>query len=231
MGYKVIYSYDPDIVICGSILQFKNIIRKHTKIWGAGFHNKNGKINITNIKLFYAVRGKLTLNKINQLNKNIQKSDIVLGDPGLLLSRFFRPLTKKLFDICIVSHYRDYKFFNKTFGKIYYIINMGTIDIEFIANSINKCNFVFSSSLHGIIFSHSLGIPAIHLENKMLKSKKNFKFKDYYSVLDVPYIKEDLKKDNLNNIIKKYRNDRNRYLPSNKLIKRIQDLLLFSFPF
>ena len=67
---------------------------------------------------------------------------------------------------------------------------MGTNDIENIANSINKCNFIFSSSLHGIIFSHSLGIPAIHLENRILDSKNNYKFKDYYSTLDIPYIKE-----------------------------------------
>ena len=161
------------------------------------------------------------------------KNNITLGDPGLLLSRFFKPKTKKIYSICIISHYIDYKFFKKAYSNKFYIINMGQNHIEEIANSINKCNFTFSSSLHGIIFSHSLGIPSVHLENKVLSSIKNFKFIDYYSVLDIPYIKEDLKKDNLNNIIKKYNNDemRFKYLPSKKIINQIQDNLLSCFPY
>lgn len=114
----------------------------------------------------------------------------------------------------------------------YFIINMNTKNIEEIANSINKCNFIFSSSLHGIIFSHNLGIPAVHLENIVLYSQNNFKFKDYYSILDIPYIKEDLKNNNLSDIIKKYQKiNISEYLPNNKLIKKIQDNLLSYFPF
>lgn len=193
MGYKVIFAYIPDIVICGSILNFKNI-KSNTKIWGVGFHNYKDYIRgVKNQSSFYAVRGKLTFNKLNLT------SNIVLGDPGLLLSRFFSPKTKKIYDKCIISHNKDYNFFTKEFGNKYYIINMGTNNIEKIANSINKCNFTFSSSLHGIIFSHSLGIPSVHLEYRELYSKKNFKFKDYYSILDIPYVKEDLKMDNIDN--------------------------------
>ena len=196
MGYKVQFSYDPNIIICGSILGRFTKKNKELKIWGAGFHRPKDKTNIKNPYLFYAVRGKLTLNKINKA------SDIALGDPGLLLSKFYKPLTKKKYDICIVSHINDYIYFKKTFGNKFFIINMGINNVEQIANSINECRFIFSSSLHGIIFSHSLGIPAVHLEYKMLSSKKNFKFKDYYSVLDIPYTKEELKKENFNNIIK-----------------------------
>ena len=61
---------------------------------------------------------------------------------------------------------------------------MATNDIEHVIDQICECDFIFSSSLHGIIFSHSLGIPAIHLENIVLMDDtENFKFKDYYSVL------------------------------------------------
>lgn len=224
MGYKVIFSSIPDIVICGSILNYKNI-KNYTKIWGVGFHNYKDFIRVKNQSSFYAVRGKLTFNKLNLT------SNIVLGDPGLLLSRFFFPKTKKEYDKCIISHYKDYNYFLKEFGNKYYIINMGTNNIEKIANSINKCNFIFSSSLHGIIFSHSLGIPAIHLEYKELLSKKNFKFKDYYSVLDIPYVKENLKRDNIDNIVKKYKKNSLKFLPNKKIIKKIQDDLLFSFPY
>ena len=87
--------------------------------------------------------------------------------------------------------------------------------------------------MHGIIFSHSLGIPAVHLENTNLYNTKNFKFKDYYSILDIPYIKEDLKRENINTIIKKYSNNKIRFkfLPNPKIIKQIQDNLLATFPY
>ena len=67
----------------------------------------------------------------------------------------------------------------------------------------------------------------------IINDVKNFKFKDYYSVLDIPYIKENLKKDNLNDIIKKYNNDemRMKFLPSKKIINQIQDNLLSCFPY
>ena len=98
------------------------------------------------------------MNNLIKLNKLNISSKISLGYPGLLLSRFFKARTKKEFDICIVSHYIDYQYFQKEYSWKYYIINMGNNSIEDIANSINKCNFIFSSSLHGIIFSHSLGV-------------------------------------------------------------------------
>ena len=215
MGYRVQFSKTPDIVICGSILGLNEFIQNNTKIWGAGFHFDEEFSYLKNPNLFYAVRGKLTLKKLNF------SSNIVLGDPGLLLSKFFKPTTKKLYDICIISHYQDYEYFIKNYRDKYFIINMATNNIEKLANSINKCKFIFSSSLHGIIFSHSLGIPAIHLEYKELSSKKNFKFKDYYSVINISYIKEDLNKQKLEQIIKKYNYNKINFLPTIKIINML----------
>ena len=225
MGFKVVFSKKPELIVCGSILAFNSRISNNTKVWGVGFHYYKQSTIIKDPNLFYAVRGKLTLNRLNL------KSNIALGDPGLLLSLFYKPISKKLFDICIVSHSVDYKWFIKNYNDKYFIISMNNNNIEELANLIYKCKFIFSSSLHGIIFSHSLGIPAVHLEHKMLISKKNFKFKDYYSVLDIPYIKEDLKKENLDDIVKKYENNRFKYLPSKKKIRQIQDSLSSSFPY
>ena len=225
MGFKVVFSKKPELIVCGSILAFNSRISNNTKVWGVGFHYYKQSTIIKDPNLFYAVRGKLTLNRLKL------KSNIALGDPGLLLSLFYKPISKKLFDICIVSHSVDYKWFIKNYNDKYFIISMNNNNIEELANLIYKCKFVFSSSLHGIIFSHSLGIPAVHLEREMLISKKNFKFKDYYSVLDIPYIKEDLKKENLDDIVKKYENNRFKYLPSKKKIRQIQDSLSSSFPY
>ena len=47
---------------------------------------------------------------------------------------------------------------------------MGINDVEKVAYEINKCYFVFSSSLHGIIFSHSL----VCSSNSYRKNKVGF---------------------------------------------------------
>lgn len=203
MGYKVYFSKNPQLIVCGSVLGwFRNKTLNNIKVWGAGFHNYDETTAIKEPNLYYAVRGKLTLKKLKL------SSNIALGDPGLLLSVFYNPISKKKFDICIISHSIDYKWFMQNYKDKYFIINMGNNNIEETANKINQCNFIFSSSLHGIIFSHSLGIPAVHLEHLKLLSRKNYKFKDYYSVLDIPYIKEDLKREKLEHIIKKYEKNR-----------------------
>ena len=87
IGYKIEYSNSPDIVVCGSIL---GINLNNSKIWGAGFHFNNEKSHLTKNNAIYAVRGRLSLKKLNI------KNNITLGDPGLLLSRFFKPKTKKI---------------------------------------------------------------------------------------------------------------------------------------
>lgn len=226
MGYNVRFSRNPQLIVCGSILGwFKKKKMNNIKVWGVGFHNYGETTAIKEPNLYYAVRGKLTLKRLNLT------SNIALGDPGLLLSVFYKPISKKIFDICIISHIIDYKWFMENYKDKYYIINMANNNIEQIANKINQCKFIFSSSLHGIIFSHSLGIPAVHVEHLKLLSKNNYKFKDYYSVLDIPYIKEDLKREKLENIIKKYEKNRSKYLPSKNIIKHIQHRLLSSFPF
>ena len=223
MGYKVKFSYKPELIVCGSVLGFGEF--KNTKIWGAGYHYEEEKQLEVENRIFYAVRGKLTYNKLNL------SSNIALGDSGLLLSRFFQPKTQKEHEVCIVSHYIDYQWFKKNYTNKYYVINMGINNIEKIANEINKCYFVFSSSLHGIVFSHSLGVPAIHIEKIKLGSKNNFKFKDYYSVLDIPYIKEDLNEKELDEFVGQYIKNKSQYLPKKKIIKQIQDNLLFTFPY
>ena len=225
MGYIVNYTTKPELIVCGSLLGNAITFYPNAKIWGAGFQFESQNLPITEERIFYAVRGKLTYKKL-QLTKNI-----ALGDPGLLLSKFFQPKTSKEYNVCIVTHFTDYKWFKENYHRKYYIINMGVNDVEKVANEINKCYFVFSSSLHGIIFSHSLGIPAIHYENLELNSKNNFKFKDYYSILDITYIKEKAREKKLEEIVEKYIKNKFLYLPSKKIIKQIQDSLLFSFPY
>ena len=90
--------------------------------------------------------------------------------------------------LILVLLYLYKKLYDKFHTK-YKVINMATNDLESLFEEICKSELVISSSLHGIIFAHSFGVPAIHIEETDIGSKDNFKFKDYYSVLDIDYVK------------------------------------------
>ena len=66
-------------------------------------------------------------------------------------------------------------------GKKIELVCMGDQDLGFtdILDFIAGSKVILSSSLHGLIFSHSLGVPALYLSNQ-----SPYKFKDYYSVYD-----------------------------------------------
>lgn len=218
LGYKIeLDKENPRLITCGSILGF-NEITKNTIVWGSGFMNSEDelKCNIDNI---FAVRGKLTYNKLH-----IDK-DIVLGDLGLLASEFYKPASTKKYKYAIVVNEEDYNYFT-THYKDTRIINISSNNIEQVLDEINECEFIFSNSLHGIIFAHSLHIPAIHLEYRFIGSRDNFKFKDYYSVLDIEYTKQEFKEDL--SFVNFYLENKEKYVPSN--IEEIQDNLLKSFP-
>lgn len=129
---------------------------------------------------------------------------VTLGDPGLLTSRCFPINTKKKYKIGIVCHCTDFAKFNKIIkdaGLDIPVINaqfkhkMTEDDLLNLLTKINECEFIYSSSLHGIIVAHSYGIPAIYLRDlkNMCRhdphviSSDDFKFKDYYSSIDLNY--------------------------------------------
>lgn len=194
------FSTYPDILCIGSILGFKDIEKMtNIAIWGSGYLNEADVVfnSVKNANIL-AVRGKLTAQKLN-------KSNIMLGDPGLLISKVYKPqTTAKKYKYGIICHCTDYDQISKD-AKIaniqYPIINaqfnkiVEESDIQNFVNLINSCECIISSSLHGIIFAHAYGIPAIYLKNENNKckndshviSQNDFKFKDYYSSIDLPF--------------------------------------------
>lgn len=118
------HSNEPDIVCSGSILASK-LLRQYTKVWGAGFNNTYSEQVIKDRNNYFAVRGQLTLNKLD-----IDK-EIVLGDPGLLLSMFIET-EDKVYDVGFVLHYIDIEHTN-VLSKRGHIISMNTTDIDKVA--------------------------------------------------------------------------------------------------
>jgi pyruvyltransferase len=66
--------------------------------------------------------------------------------------------------------------------KVIYVQN----NYDIFINEIASCDFILSSSLHGLILSDAYGIPNkwISLSDKVIGGE--FKFKDYYSTTNKP---------------------------------------------
>ncbi len=65
-----------------------------------------------------------------------------------------------------------------------------TISCESLFEFISSCKVVISSSLHAIIFSHSLGVPAVFFSDI-----NTYKVQDYYSVYDRINVKQATEKN------------------------------------
>jgi len=181
------------IAIMGSILSL-DLIKYAKYIWGCSA--TNGKIPIIkNLKHYYAVGGKKTL---NILSKYGDVSKIVTCNPGLLASFLYKSQVQKKYKLCIISHWQDYDFLKDYNSTEVNVINMKTNDIESVLDKINECPLTISTSLHGIVFSHSYGIKSIKLNHERSNNKSIFKFEDYYTSINKEFrqvnSEEELKK-------------------------------------
>lgn len=221
------YSENPDICISGSILNCKQAY--NAKIWGLGYHTEFEHHNYSECQI-YAVRGKLTEKKLCLSKK------VVTGDPGILASKFYKVTSVPKYKFGIIVHYVDEQFFNnELIGNRAKIIKIGTNDCKKVLDDICECEFIFSSSLHGIVFAHSYGIPAVHVIHNALYSPTQFKFRDYYSNFNMEYNPIWINTQKDFNCLLDYANNQlccNKYLfvPSKNEIDNTQRKLLKVFP-
>ena len=151
-------------------------------ILGTGFIREEQQMIFPNAKIL-AVRGELTKERI-QCRENI-----VLGDPGLLAYRFFKtkPAKKHLMGI-VPNHMEMLDLKNllkqkKYDSRLKFINPMRSLNT--VLRDIVRCEYIVSSSLHGLIIADALGIPNawLKLTDKVIGGA--FKFNDYYSALGV----------------------------------------------
>ncbi len=214
-----------------------SIIKKyHTNniiVWGSGIMSSKDFIHPADFK---AVRGKYTQKRLQELG---YKAPNILGDPALLLPLVYKPNKRtKSYRIGIIPHHIHYN----TIKKHLTIPNVKFINlldpIEKIIEDINDCQTTVSTSLHGIIVSHSYSIPSLWVSFNDVKhipiSGDNIKFKDYFSSvnlpMDNPYKINNLADWDTDKIYDKIENDEN-YLPKKEIITKIQRGLLKVAPF
>jgi hypothetical protein len=130
-----------------------------------------------------AVRGVLTARLIGA------PPDVVLADPGLLASMFFKRPPSKRHALGLVPHYVDID--NPVVCALArkYPREIKVIDVrrepEPVFRDIAACESILSSSLHGLITADSFGIQNawVGLSDKVIGD--GFKFHDYFSSIGI----------------------------------------------
>ena len=227
-GLPVVHA-DPehcDLIAIGSVLSRvkEGWIRKRIHVWGSGYIEAQP---VKTSKHFYhAVRG----HKTAALLKDVQIKAV--GDPGLLCDLIYPEFSevKKEYALGLVPHYKDASHpiiaqLAATFPRTK-VLNVFSDTTEFLRD-LSRCEFVISSSLHGLIASDSFGIPNAWAKMSDAIKGGDFKFRDYYSVFGIEnptplVLNPDLSAKELDSLARDYKR------PGIEAIKRG---LIESFPF
>lgn len=133
---------------------------------------------------FYAVRGEYTNRKLIRDGLN---GCSTFGDPALLLPLIYHPkkLEKKCNTIGIVPHFSETEYFKERYSDNFFVIDLNTYDVEKTIDLICSCDYILSTSLHGLIVSHAYNIPSIWIKKGYIHTD-GIKFKDYFSSVGLP---------------------------------------------
>lgn len=165
----------------GSILHFG---AKNSLVWGSGLIDS--KSSAPDAK-YFAVRGKYTR---NELLKRGCKVPQVYGDPGLLTSKLFPNLISvKQYKIGVIPHYVEFDEVN-----LWYLSNNTSNEIlmidlrdniKTVLGKILSCEYIISSSLHGIIIPQSYNIPTLRavFTNRIIGD--GIKYEDYFDSVGI----------------------------------------------
>lgn len=187
-------------------------ITNETRIWSTGFisYPTEKELSIRNKdKLtFSSVRGELSKKRIEKILDI--KLDISTGDGGILVSEVIKP-SKKKYELGIIPHFKEYG--DEIYGEYAQKNNSTTIinlqeDPYKVLKDISECEYILSSSLHGLIVADSFGIPNSRIVTSDKLMGDGFKFDDYYSSFGVKsnkfIVKEVDSFPSINDIIDNY---------------------------
>lgn len=178
---------DADLLAIGSVLSFtkgwETANRKSPYVvWGTGSLEADVLVNQEKY-LLSALRGPLTYSLFSNYIYN--PLSVPFGDPGILVSAIWEQTGRKDYSWGIIPHHsqleQDWvkRIHESTSRSI--IIDTTNPDVRSIVAQISRCEFIASSSLHGLVFADSYKIPSIWLWNGPLHGGDVWKFFDYFS--------------------------------------------------
>ncbi|WP_120500473.1 polysaccharide pyruvyl transferase family protein [Roseovarius sp. EL26] len=164
----------------GSILR-NSLIPNTATIWGSGIISAAD--TFPRPKNVLAVRGPRSKARLEELNYPTTNT---FGDPGILIPQIYNPQVAPKFRVGLIPHYVDYEAMHATYADLsgLRVIDVRR-DLESVIDQILSCEMTLSSSLHGIILSHSYGRPCLWIESWKGLIGDGVKFLDYYEGANV----------------------------------------------
>lgn len=185
-------AHKAQIIAVGSILEYVNRRTDHQPwIWGTGLRAEPNPLALPQItatrERVLAVRGPLSREALGL------GQDLPIGDPGVLAPQLAKFTGVKKSGTLFIPHFRTWateagrSFLQKADHLGYKIANPSLRPIEMIS-LIARSDFVFSSSLHGVIVAHALGIPVQLVSIPTSgRNEPEFKYQDYFSSIGVGF--------------------------------------------
>lgn len=158
-----------------------------------------------------AVRGKKTRNIL--INAGFECPE-VYGDPALLMPMLYTPQKcEDKYRVGVICHYvhEELPGFLKNdldcVKKIH--INRSYDKITEFIDEVCSCDYIISSSLHGLIIANAYGVPAVRMivkghslhPNKSGQDRQNFKYEDYLSGFNALAVDKQSAEYKLNSIL------------------------------
>jgi pyruvyltransferase len=162
-----------ELLAAGSILghHYTRMIKKKFKpsmhgaevprelhVWGTGVVQNDKPVVWPQRLVISAVRGSITADHLGV-------SNVVFGDPGILVSRLFDRPSHKRYRVALVTHYTDADdAANLDLPQGWKLVDPRRPPLDVIAE-IAAAELVISSSLHGLIVADAFEIPCVWLAN------------------------------------------------------------------
>lgn len=165
----------PVYTTIGSMLG--TISARNVVVWGSGFVDSSHTMRVRPREI-RAVRGPLSRQRL--LDSGLECPDVV-GDPALLYPLFYAPEVPARHRLGVIPHFRDRDL--PAVRKLAECDGVLVIDvmsgIEEVADQINSCELIASSSLHGLVAGDGYGRPSIWVRLSDRPFGDGFKFRDY----------------------------------------------------
>lgn len=206
----------------GSILHFGS---DNCNVWGSGLIDSSSTFPLG--ANYHAVRGPQTY-KI--LKKAGCKVNAIFGDPALLLPIYFPQKNVKKYILGIIPHYTEVDDVHESLGiknPNVKVVNLKD-DPFTILKEINECEYIISSSLHGIIVGMAYGIPSLRIKLSDKIIGDGIKYEDFYQSVGInKHITHNIDINNLDiqNIINLIHRNKDEVLIQNSLVEIQNDLL------
>lgn len=215
------FTLKPIIIAVGSLLEHST---NRCVCWGTGMAQPTKKIQGGR---FIMTRGKLSRQVLIEQGFIVESE--ICGDPALLMPRLFCPNVEPVSGrIGVIPHVSEFETVCEKISKNknFYLIDFRTKDVSEAISKLLSCEYVYSSSLHGLILCHAYGIPCSWFQINVFKGG-DFKFHDHFTAVGIsPY-----KPLTLQEVLEKKRIAVSDEIVEQELIKRIQDVLLSCAPY